>query len=487
MKITDLFQGIGNPIAFYPDLVPLTGSHQSSILLCQLCYWSGKQNNPEGWIYKTQEEWEIETDLSPKEQRTARRMLCDRGLIEERFVGMPRRLEYRIDTQKINFLWDWWTDAIRAKYLLKDKLKEQGFLASRKIADPLLDKDISELRKAWDTAKQLTVKPETIGKSIHDWWEQQQVTVGHLLPLPVVTTVSDQPSHTSIYTEITSEITSKITATPPEPGEPPTQDTKKEEESAINEEIENFVNQQIAQSEDHPLPVKEEQDTEHPAIPSSGSQVSADASAPQANSKQANSEQITDEQTKNLQSANVIEWYFDKLEKMPSVTPDDIVPRAIIQAMQMQGIVFPWKRNRRVNDQYQFYLPEFVDYKAKAWAQSKGDASSWKSLVVPTIRAIKNDEKTVRGMESLISEWFLYDQEQSTPKPIAVPLESLPSLEPVVALTDEEKERSRQLVSERIAAAKQKAQLSKKAPTVKIDQEKQNRLASVEAVFNLGV
>lgn len=131
MKITDLLQGIGAPISFFPDLVPLAGSHHAAIFLCQLTYWHGKQSNPQGWIYKTQEEWYLETELSEYEQKNARRFLVNRGFIEERFVGIPRRLEYRLKEQSFNKIWDCWQVACDIKKRFKELNDQYGFLASR--------------------------------------------------------------------------------------------------------------------------------------------------------------------------------------------------------------------------------------------------------------------------------------------------------------------------------------------------------------------
>ncbi|MBD2208012.1 hypothetical protein H6G33_37290 [Calothrix sp. FACHB-1219] len=131
MKISELLQGIGSPIAFYPDLVPLTGSHHAAIFLCQLTYWHGKQSNPAGWIYKTQEEWRLETELSDYEQRNARMSLVSRGLLQERYAGIPRRLEYRLKENALNKLWDCWQVACKIKKEFKDLNDQFGNLISR--------------------------------------------------------------------------------------------------------------------------------------------------------------------------------------------------------------------------------------------------------------------------------------------------------------------------------------------------------------------
>src|ERR1700752_4102186 len=48
-------------VAFPPQLVPLAGGLAPALLLGQLLYWTGKQRDPDGWIYKQQVEFQQET------------------------------------------------------------------------------------------------------------------------------------------------------------------------------------------------------------------------------------------------------------------------------------------------------------------------------------------------------------------------------------------------------------------------------------------
>jgi hypothetical protein len=77
-----------------------------TLFVCQLLYWTGKGDDPDGWIYKTREEWTWEIGFSRWEQESARRELRKRGLLEERFKGIPRRLEYRLKLEAINAAWE---------------------------------------------------------------------------------------------------------------------------------------------------------------------------------------------------------------------------------------------------------------------------------------------------------------------------------------------------------------------------------------------
>jgi len=87
------------PVAYHPDFAKALGSVQTALFLSQLLYWSDKGKN--GWIYKTQQEFYEETGLSRREQETARRKLKERGILEEKYQGIPRKLYYKVNFQKL--------------------------------------------------------------------------------------------------------------------------------------------------------------------------------------------------------------------------------------------------------------------------------------------------------------------------------------------------------------------------------------------------
>lgn len=60
----------------------------AGIYLRQLVFWTGKGMDPEGWIYKSQEEWELETGLSRRGQREARKVLKSCEVLEEKRQGL---------------------------------------------------------------------------------------------------------------------------------------------------------------------------------------------------------------------------------------------------------------------------------------------------------------------------------------------------------------------------------------------------------------
>jgi len=105
MKLTDFLEDIGRPVAYYPSLVKVTGSVGAAILLCQLIYWRGREADPEGWIYKTQAEISEETGLTRFEQEGARKLLKEKGILREKFSGVPRKLYFSISLERVNEEW----------------------------------------------------------------------------------------------------------------------------------------------------------------------------------------------------------------------------------------------------------------------------------------------------------------------------------------------------------------------------------------------
>jgi hypothetical protein len=88
-------------VAYHPSFAAIGGSVTAGLFLAQLFYWHDRGSDPDGWIYKTQAEWEEETGLSRWEQETARRRLRERGLVEEKLAGLPARLHYRLDVERL--------------------------------------------------------------------------------------------------------------------------------------------------------------------------------------------------------------------------------------------------------------------------------------------------------------------------------------------------------------------------------------------------
>ena len=86
------------PIAFHRIFVTITGSVTAALMLSQLVYWTPRTDeDADGWIYKTRNDWFEEIGLSRDEQETARKVLRKKGLIDEQLKGVPAKLYYRVN------------------------------------------------------------------------------------------------------------------------------------------------------------------------------------------------------------------------------------------------------------------------------------------------------------------------------------------------------------------------------------------------------
>jgi len=92
---------VDRPIAFHRCFAEIGGSANAGLFLSQAVYWSFRTDDPEGWFWKTREEWKEETYLSRTEQETVRRALKKAGFLEEKVEGLPARLYFRINLKNV--------------------------------------------------------------------------------------------------------------------------------------------------------------------------------------------------------------------------------------------------------------------------------------------------------------------------------------------------------------------------------------------------
>jgi len=97
--LLDIFD---EPIVFHRSYVPIAGGITAALFLSHAGYACEDQpKDHDGWFVRSQAEWERDTGLIRREQETARRLLRERGLLEERRVGMPAVLWYRVNWARL--------------------------------------------------------------------------------------------------------------------------------------------------------------------------------------------------------------------------------------------------------------------------------------------------------------------------------------------------------------------------------------------------
>lgn len=101
MNLMTLSEILDRPIAFQRPFVKIGVGIKGALMLSQAVYWSKRTRDADGWFYKTQDEWEEETGLVRSEQETARKKLIKSGVMQEKKKGVPCKLYYRVDFEKL--------------------------------------------------------------------------------------------------------------------------------------------------------------------------------------------------------------------------------------------------------------------------------------------------------------------------------------------------------------------------------------------------
>jgi hypothetical protein len=92
---------LDKPIAFNPSFKKITGSTNAALLLSQAFYWTKRASLPDGWFWKTRDEWMEETGLTEAELDGAREKCRATGVMEEKLKGVPATLHYRVVKSKV--------------------------------------------------------------------------------------------------------------------------------------------------------------------------------------------------------------------------------------------------------------------------------------------------------------------------------------------------------------------------------------------------
>jgi hypothetical protein len=92
---------LSRTIAFQRSYVTITGSINAALMLSQAVYWSPKTKDPDGWFYKSAEDWEEELGLTWEQQNLARKKLREADIWEEKREGVGAPLFYRINQENL--------------------------------------------------------------------------------------------------------------------------------------------------------------------------------------------------------------------------------------------------------------------------------------------------------------------------------------------------------------------------------------------------
>jgi hypothetical protein len=88
-------------VGYSPDLARIVGGATTGLFLSQLLFLSDKGANPEGWVYKSEQEMGKETGLTKREQQTARRKLLALGVIAIMRGGWKNTYHFKVMWQRL--------------------------------------------------------------------------------------------------------------------------------------------------------------------------------------------------------------------------------------------------------------------------------------------------------------------------------------------------------------------------------------------------
>ena len=92
---------LDKPIAYNPAFKKITLRTSAAVWLSQVWYWSKRTSNKDGWFWKSARECKEETGLTDNEQKSARTLCLELGIIEEDLRGVPATMHYRLIKPKV--------------------------------------------------------------------------------------------------------------------------------------------------------------------------------------------------------------------------------------------------------------------------------------------------------------------------------------------------------------------------------------------------
>jgi hypothetical protein len=109
VKLSDALGGLGRPVAYYPELARFFGSVDAAILFAQLFYWRDRASHD--YQYHTGAKIEAETGLSIREQRKARTLLVNAGVLYVKRAPLQHETHYKIIEDSLDDAWSDWARA----------------------------------------------------------------------------------------------------------------------------------------------------------------------------------------------------------------------------------------------------------------------------------------------------------------------------------------------------------------------------------------
>lgn len=95
-------------VSYHPLLATVTGNVKAALFLSHAISWSRyvhkSQPDRDGWFWLRTADWHEGAGLSGREQATARIILKGMGILEEKRIGVPAKIWYRVNLDKLGHL-----------------------------------------------------------------------------------------------------------------------------------------------------------------------------------------------------------------------------------------------------------------------------------------------------------------------------------------------------------------------------------------------
>lgn len=180
MRLTDYIIDLGRVVAYYPRLNRVTNSTNATLLLCQLLYWTDKTND--GWIWKDSNDIEEEIGLTKYEQKTAREILVESGLIEEEYKRLEHKIRFRVNQDELNTQWEE-TGGQKTKPIKKEVKKSAPKKSAPK--EPVSEESESKKETSAEKRERLAKQLEQAKKEVEEQRENKKEPEGSWLELAV--------------------------------------------------------------------------------------------------------------------------------------------------------------------------------------------------------------------------------------------------------------------------------------------------------------
>lgn len=179
-----LYELLDRPIAYHRVLAEIAGSASGGVFLSQAIYWAKRATLPDGWFYKTSDQWFEETYLTRREQETVRKRLTALNILQEEKRGVPAKLHYRVNESELErYVLQRYDTPVNAdgRGAVQTRLAENAKLDWRKAPNKNGGKRQTNTETTAETTSE-TTKAISLDAAFEEFWAAYPKRVPHANP-----------------------------------------------------------------------------------------------------------------------------------------------------------------------------------------------------------------------------------------------------------------------------------------------------------------